>query len=82
MIGSKIPFLGQQRLSAFLDGTAWFADGKTILGGIAGGYAAVEIAKWIFGIRARTGDSFALPIAVAVGVGRIGCLSQAVVMGK
>ena len=73
MIGSKIPFLGQQGLSALLDGTAWFADGKTILGGIAGGYAAVEIAKWIFGIRARTGDSFALPIAVAVGVGRIGC---------
>ena len=73
MIGSKIPFLGQQGWSAFLDGTAWFADGKTILGGIVGGYAAVEIAKWIFGIRARTGDSFALPIAVAVGVGRIGC---------
>ena len=73
MIGSKIPFLGQRGWSAFLDGTAWFADGKTILGGIAGGYAAVEIAKWIFDIRARTGDSFALPIAVAVGVGRIGC---------
>ena len=73
MIGAKIPFLGERGWSALFDGTVWFADGKTILGGIAGGYAAVELAKWIYGIRTRTGDSFALPIAVAVGFGRIGC---------
>lgn len=73
MIGAKSPFLGELGWEAFFDGTAWFADGKTILGGIAGGYVAVEFAKWIANIRIATGDSFALPIAVAVGIGRIGC---------
>ena len=47
MIGSKVPFLGDRGWSSFYDGTVWFADGKTILGGIVGGYAAVELAKWI-----------------------------------
>ena len=36
MIGSKIPFLGDRGWGAFFDGTVWFADGKTILWGIAG----------------------------------------------
>ncbi|MEQ1831301.1 MAG: prolipoprotein diacylglyceryl transferase family protein, partial [Pirellula sp.] len=72
-IGSKIPFLAEQGWEGLYRGTVWFADGKTILGGIAGGYVAVELAKWIAGIRVRTGDSFALPVSVAVGVGRIGC---------
>ncbi|MFY8201275.1 MAG: prolipoprotein diacylglyceryl transferase [Pirellula staleyi] len=82
MIGSKIPFLGEQGWGAVLDGTAWFADGKTILGGIVGGYAGVEFAKWIFGIRTRTGDSFALPVAVAVGGGRIGCFIAGCCFGQ
>ncbi len=82
MIGSKIPFLGEQGWNAVLDGTAWFADGKTILGGIVGGYAGVEFAKWIFGIRTRTGDSFALPVAVAVGGGRIGCFIAGCCFGQ
>lgn len=73
MFGAKLPFLGERGWDAFLDGTIWFADGKTILGGIFGGYLAVEIAKWIAGIKTKTGDSFALPVAVAVAIGRIGC---------
>ena len=73
MIGAKVPFLGDRGWGAFYDGTVWFADGKTILGGIVGGYAAVEFAKWIAGVRIRTGDSFALPVAVAVAIGRVGC---------
>lgn len=73
MIGSKVPFLGDRGWAAFYDGTVWFADGKTILGGIVGGYAAVEFAKWIAKIRTRTGDTFALPVAIAVAIGRVGC---------
>ena len=82
MIGAKVPFLLDRGWDAFYDGTAWFADGKTILGGIVGGYAAVEIAKWIGNVRSRTGDAFALPVVVAVGIGRIGCFVAGCCYGR
>ena len=82
MVGAKTPFLGDRGWGAFYDGTVWFADGKTILGGIVGGYAAVEIAKWIGNIRTRTGDAFALPVAVAVAIGRIGCFVAGCCYGR
>jgi phosphatidylglycerol---prolipoprotein diacylglyceryl transferase len=53
---------------------AWI-DGKTILGGIFGGYLAVEATKWFNGIRIKTGDSYAIPVAVAVAFGRIACFT-------
>lgn len=51
-------------------GTAWFADGKTILLGIVGGYLGVEVAKRLLNVRIKTGDTFAVPVAVAIGIGR------------
>jgi prolipoprotein diacylglyceryltransferase len=48
--------------------------GKTIVGGLLGGWAGVEIAKRIRGIRSRTGDLFAVPLCIGIAVGRIGCL--------
>jgi prolipoprotein diacylglyceryltransferase len=47
--------------------------GKTIVGGLLGGWLAVEIAKRIRGIRSRTGDLFAVPLCIGIAVGRIGC---------
>jgi prolipoprotein diacylglyceryltransferase len=47
--------------------------GKTIVGGLLGGWMAVEIVKKLTGIRRRTGDLFALPLCVGIAVGRIGC---------
>jgi len=47
--------------------------GKTIVGGLLGGWLAVEIVKKLAGIRRRTGDLFALPLCVGIAVGRIGC---------
>ncbi len=47
--------------------------GKTIVGGLLGGWIAVEIVKWVMGVRSRTGDLFAVPICVGVAIGRIGC---------
>lgn len=72
MIGAKLPFvLADWR--GFLDGSAWFSDGKTILCGLVGGYFGVEVAKWSLGVCAKTGDSFAVPVATAVGIGRLAC---------
>ena len=47
--------------------------GKTIVGGLLGGWLAVETAKWLLGIKTRTGDLYAAPICVGVAIGRIGC---------
>ena len=74
MIGAKLPFVLSD-MKGLLSGAVWFADGKTILCGLVGGYFGVEIAKWSLDIRIKTGDSFAVPVAAAVALGRLACFS-------
>lgn len=52
---------------------AYVLGGKTIVGGLAGGWLAVEAVKRSLGIRGRTGDLFAVPLAAAIAIGRVGC---------
>ena len=47
--------------------------GKTIVGGLLGGWAGVEIAKRILHVRHSTGDAFVFPLIFGMAVGRIGC---------
>lgn len=47
--------------------------GKTIVGGLLGGWLAVEILKRVVGIQSRTGDLFAVPLCVGIAIGRVGC---------
>ena len=47
--------------------------GKTIVGGLLGGWIGVEAVKLATGIRTRTGDLFAVPLCVGIAVGRVGC---------
>lgn len=47
--------------------------GKTVIGGIVGGVISVELTKRVLGITQRTGDLFAVPTAVGIAIGRIGC---------
>lgn len=53
----------------------WLADGKSIMFGLVGGYLGVELVKAALGIRIKTGDSFAFPVAVAIAIGRLGCFA-------
>ncbi|MGA7158900.1 MAG: prolipoprotein diacylglyceryl transferase family protein [Acidobacteriaceae bacterium] len=47
--------------------------GKTIVGGLLGGWIGVELMKRARGIQSRTGDLFAVPLCVGIAVGRVGC---------
>ncbi len=73
MIFAKLPFLFVD-WESFRSGTVWISGGKTIVCGMVGAYFGVEIAKWICSIQTKTGDSFAVPAAVSVGIGRLSCL--------
>jgi prolipoprotein diacylglyceryltransferase len=71
-LGAKLPF-ALANPSGWLDGSAWLSDGKTVVAGLIGAYLAVEATKWFLDIRVKTGDTFALPLALALAVGRWGC---------
>lgn len=46
---------------------------RSVEGALAGGIVAIELYKWTAGISLRTGARFALPLAVGIAIGRIGC---------
>jgi phosphatidylglycerol---prolipoprotein diacylglyceryl transferase len=66
-------------IGAFAFGSAnlWLSQqeglARSIEGALAGGILAVELYKRGAGITGRTGARFALPLAVGIAVGRIGC---------
>src|SRR5207237_7106808 len=71
-LGGKVPWILADS-GRWFDLTAWTADGKTITTGLIGAYLAVEGTKRALGVRIKTGDAFALPLALALAVGRWGC---------
>lgn len=71
-LGGKLPFVGTKPLG-WLDLGTWLQDGKTIVAALIGAYLAVEGTKWLLDIRVKTGDTFALPLALALAIGRWGC---------
>jgi phosphatidylglycerol:prolipoprotein diacylglycerol transferase len=80
MIGAKLPF-ALSDWEGLRSGTVWFSNGKTIVCGMVGAYGGVELAKWICGIRVKTGDTFAVPAAVAVAIGRLSCFAAGCCFG-
>ncbi|MGA2033179.1 MAG: prolipoprotein diacylglyceryl transferase family protein [Thermoguttaceae bacterium] len=72
MIGARLPFVLAD-WQGFLSGRAWFADGKTILSGLVGGYLGAELTEWAIGMRGKMCDAFAVPLAVGMSIGRLGC---------
>ncbi|MBS1805699.1 MAG: prolipoprotein diacylglyceryl transferase [Acidobacteria bacterium] len=80
LLGSRVLGIAEQwptALSALQSGhifaLLFTPGGKTIVGGLLGGWIGVEIVKRVSGIRSRTGDLFVLPLCVGIAVGRVGC---------
>ncbi|MCB9588188.1 MAG: prolipoprotein diacylglyceryl transferase [Polyangiaceae bacterium] len=69
---AKLPY-ALSDWQSLVDGSAWLKDGRTITWGLAGGYLGVEVAKLVAGVRHKTGDAFAAPVAASIAIGRLGC---------
>jgi len=65
-LGARLPF-------TWSDAGIWLAAGKTITTGLIGAYVGIELTKFALGVRVKTGDAYALPLALALAVGRWGC---------
>lgn len=78
---AKLPFVWGTE-AGFWDWATWSADGKTITTGLVGAYLSVELVKWLLGIRAKTGDGLAVPLALALAVGRWGCFVNPCCFGQ
>ncbi len=74
-LGSKLLFwLEDPQLTwQHLHDPTYFLGGKTIVGALAFGLITVELAKRYIGLRASTGDLYAIPLALGIAIGRIGC---------
>lgn len=73
-LGNKLVFLIERpdvALAMWQGQPVW--PGQSIVGGLLGGLIGVEVAKKLTGQTRSTGDAMVLPIAVGLGLGRIGC---------
>ena len=73
--GSKLVFwLEDPALTAHnLRNPAYLMGGKTIVGALVFGLITVELIKRYIGLRQSTGDLYAIPLALGIAIGRIGC---------
>src|SRR5438552_198846 len=53
------------------DPRVWLG-GKTIVGGLLGGWIGVEFVKHVRGVRGSTGEAYVLPLVLGIAIGRIG----------
>ena len=74
-IGSKLLYWMEDPARTLHSGfnLEYLLGGKTIVGAILGGTLAVEWMKRRLRVNRRTGDLFAVPLAVGIAIGRIGC---------
>jgi len=83
-IGAKLAYLFAEGWRDWPMEDRWLrlAAGKSVIGGLLGGYGGVELMKWITGYQKSTGDRFALILPVGVALGRVGCSLQGCCLGK
>ena len=83
-LGAKLVYLGAEGWLHWHDKDRWlqFATGKSIIGGLLGGYVAVEIAKRCLGYTGVTGDWFAVIAPVGIMLGRVGCVLHGCCLGR
>ena len=84
LIGAKIIYIMAEGWMILDRPDKWLqlATGKSILGALLGGYAAVELAKKILRYDRVTGDWFAIITPIGIILGRIGCWIHGCCLGR
>jgi len=74
-VGSKLLYFLEWPADtlAHLTDLGWLLGGKSVVGGLLGGFYGVEHAKRRLGELRSTGDTFVAPLALGLCVGRVGC---------
>jgi len=83
-IGAKLPilFMYWNQLNSSPESIRLLLSGRTIVGGLIGGAAGTFLAKKLFRIKERLGNQIAIPVAMGMAVGRLGCLLRGCCYGR
>ncbi len=83
-LGAKVVYFAAEGWLHLGEANFWtrLATGKSILGGLLGGYGAVEAAKRWAGYRGVTGDWFATVVPLGIALGRVGCMLHGCCLGR
>ena len=83
-LGAKLSYLFAEGLADWPQPDRWlrFATGKSVVGGLLGGFGGVELMKWIIDYRKPTGDTFAFIAPLGIALGRVGCCVQGCCLGR
>jgi phosphatidylglycerol:prolipoprotein diacylglycerol transferase len=82
-LGAKLSVLLEDpwTTAAHLTDLAWLTGGRSVVGGLLGAWAAVEVAKWRTGVAVATGDAYVRAIGYGLALGRVGCFFSGVTDG-
>lgn len=83
-LGAKLAYLFAEGWRDWPLADRWLrlASGKSVVGGLLGGYGGVELMKWTLRYRKSTGDLFAMIVPLGIALGRVGCWLQGCCLGK
>lgn len=84
VLGAKIPIWIVNFDKIFNDplNLELILSGRTIVGGLIGGFLSVLITKRVFKIKKRIGNAIAPSVCLGIAVGRIGCFLRGCCYGK
>lgn len=83
-LGAKLAYIFAEWQVIWPSPERWLmmATGKSVVGGILGGYAGVEGMKRAIGHEKSTGDLFAPIIPLGIALGRVGCVLHGCCLGN
>lgn len=83
-LGAKLAYLFAEGWRDWPQPDRWvrLLAGKSVIGGLLGGFGGVEAMKRLVGYKKHTSDLFAFVVPLGIALGRVGCWLQGCCLGK